>query len=396
MTGSAIVDLVAAILVVGSFAAGWRRGVLASVFIAVGSVAGLIVGLLAAAYTLDFFSGRGLRVIIFLAVVVFFVGLGNLAGSAIGDALRGAQRWRPMRVLDSVVGALLQALAMSLALWLVSIPLVSALPEQQGAALRDSRVLRGIDTATPDAWAQLPAKAAALLHDTGLPPLVSPLSADAKREVDAPDESVVTGELVDRVRPSVVHVVGDSETCHHRLMGSGFVIADGYVLTNAHVVAGTQLVNLDTVLGVKHADVVLYDPEVDIAVLHAPELGLPELTWAPRELKSGDDAVVMGFPESGPFEADAVRVRTQLELSGPDIYATGRVERGAYTIRGDIRQGNSGGPMFTPEGQVAGMIFGTDVDVADTGYALTGTQLREVIGDVERLTDPVDTQTCAV
>ena len=146
----------------------------------------------------------------------------------------------------------------------------------------------------------------------------------------------------------------------------------------------------------KHADVVLYDPEVDIAVLHAPELGLPELTWSPRELKSGDDAVVMGFPESGPFEADAVRVRTQLELSGPDIYATGRVERGAYTIRGDIRQGNSGGPMFTPEGQVAGMIFGTDVDVADTGYALTGTQLREVIGDVERLTDPVDTQTCAV
>ena len=257
-------------------------------------------------------------------------------------------------------------------------------------------MLRGIDAATPDAWAQLPAKAAALLHDTGLPPLVSPLSADAKREVDAPDESVVTGDLVDRVRPSVVHVVGDSETCHHRLMGSGFVIAHGYVLTNAHVVAGTQLVNLDTVLGVKHADVVLYDPEVDIAVLHAPELGLPELTWAPRELKSGDDAVVMGFPESGPFEADAVRVRTQLELSGPDIYATGRVERGAYTIRGDIRQGNSGGPMFTPEGQVAGMIFGTDVDVADTGYALTGTQLREVIGDVERLTDPVDTQTCAV
>lgn len=396
MTGSAIVDLVAAILVVGSFAAGWRRGVLASVFIAVGSVAGLIVGLLAAAYTLDLFSGRGLRVIIFLAVVVFFVGLGNLAGSAIGDALRGAQRWRPMRALDSVAGALLQALAMSLALWLVSIPLVSALPEQQSAALRDSRVLRGIDAATPDAWAQLPAKAAALLHDTGLPPLVSPLSADAKREVDAPDESVVTGDLVDRVRPSVVHVVGDSETCHHRLMGSGFVIADGYVLTNAHVVAGTQLVNLDTVLGVKHADVVLYDPEVDIAVLHAPELGLPELTWAPRELKSGDDAVVMGFPESGPFEADAVRVRTQLELSGPDIYATGRVERGAYTVRGDIRQGNSGGPMFTPEGQVAGMIFGTDVDVADTGYALTGTQLREVIGDVERLTDPVDTQTCAV
>ena len=199
MTGSAIVDLVAAILVVGSFAAGWRRGVLASVFIAVGSVAGLIVGLLAAAYTLDFFSGRGLRVIIFLAVVVFFVGLGNLAGSAIGDALRGAQRWRPMRALDSVAGSLLQALAMSLALWLVSIPLVSALPEQQSAALRDSRVLRGIDAATPDAWTQLPAKAATLLHDTGLPPLVSPLSADAKREVDAPDESVVTGDLVDRV-----------------------------------------------------------------------------------------------------------------------------------------------------------------------------------------------------
>ena len=155
--------------------------------------------------------------------------------------------------------------------------------------------------------------------------------------------------------------------------GSGFLFTpDGFALTNAHVVAGTQSVSLDTVVGVKPADVVFYDPEVDIAVLHATSLGLPELRWAERELRHGSDAVVMGYPDSGPFAATAARVRSKLEISGPDIYTTGRIERSAYTIRGDVRQGNSGGPLLDTEGQVAGMIFGTATDVDETGYALTG------------------------
>lgn len=399
MTGHVIVDVVAAVLILAAVVNGWRQGLIAAVFTALGSVAGLVAGYFAALFAVNSVDGQGMRTIVFLSVVMVFVGLGNLAGSYAGDTLRPSARWAPVRAVDAVAGAALQALAASLALWIISVPLISGLPEQPSEALRQSRVLSLIDARVPESFVQLPAKMASLLHETGMPPLVSPFRTDAANEVDAPDPEIVTEHLVTATRPSVVHVVGDSQTCHHRLMGSGFVIAEDYVLTNAHVVAGTQSVSLDTVVGVKPADVVLYDPEVDIALLHATELGLPELDWAERELRHGSDAVVMGFPDSGPFAATAARVRSKLELSGPDIYTTGRIERGAYTIRGDVRQGNSGGPLLDTDGQVAGMIFGTATDVEETGYALTAEQIRERVGEVDQLsalTEPVDTRSCVV
>lgn len=201
-------------------------------------------------------------------------------------------------------------------------------------------------------------------------------------------------DVVAHVRPAVVQVVGDASACQRRLSGTGFVIEDDYVLTNAHVVAGTNTVVLDTVVGVKPADVVLYDPENDIAVLHADRLGIAPLRWASKPLETGDDAVVMGFPLSGPFEAEPARVRGRLRISGPDIYAHGRVEREAYTVRGDIRQGNSGGPLLTTNGEVAGMIFGAAMDASDTGYALTANQIISRVGEVRSLDASVATQSC--
>ena len=102
----------------------------------------------------------------------------------------------------------------------------------------------------------------------------------------------------------------------------------------------------------------------------------------------------MGYPRSGPFEAAPARIRGRLNISGPDIYAAGRVERQAYTVRGSIRQGNSGGPLLDTHGDVAGMIFGASIDSTETGYALTAEQVRQRVGDVRKLRGSVDTQAC--
>ena len=160
------------------------------------------------------------------------------------------------------------------------------------------------------------------------------------------------------------------------------------------MVAGTETVSPDTVLGVKKAKVVFYDSEADIAVLHAEALGIAPLRWAEGTLRTGDSALVMGFPESGPFEAMPVRVRNQVSLSGPDIYAKRHVQRQVYTIRGNIRQGNSGGPMLTPSGAVAGMVFGASVDATETGYVLTAQQILERTGEIAGLREQVGTGAC--
>lgn len=388
-----IVDLALALLFVAALAGGWRQGAFSSGFAAVGVTAGLVVGLGAARLLVRVTDSTSLRVLLLLATVVLFVGAGNIVGATVGSALRERLRTKSTQRWDSVVGSLLQLLMAVIVVWLVAVPVAANVGGPLGSAIRGSRVLGAIDSAVPEWGNKVPEHIARLIDVTGLPPLVSPFQGSGA-EVEEPDPTIVDQAVVDAVRPSVVHVLGDAESCRRRLSGSGFVSAPDYVITNAHVVAGTDTVELDTVLGVKQATVVLYDPEVDLAVLHVPNLGLEPLKTAPGAARTSDSAMVMGFPGNGPFTVSPVRVRERLNISGPDIYATGRTEREAFTLRGTIRQGNSGGPLLSTSGDVLGVVFGAAVDGTDTGYALTIRQTEDVVGDYVGLTEPVDTRNC--
>lgn len=388
-----IVDLALVLLFAAALAGGWRQGAFSSAFATVGVAAGLVVGLGAAGLLVRVSDSTSMRVLLLLATVVLFVGAGNIVGATVGSALRERLRSKATQRWDSAVGSLLQLLMAVVVVWLVAVPVAANVGGPLGSAIRGSRVLGAIDSAVPEWGNKAPEHIARLIDVTGLPPLVSPFQGGGA-EVEEPDPTIVDQAVVDAVRPSVVHVLGDAESCRRRLSGSGFVSAPDYVITNAHVVAGTDTVELDTVLGLKRATVVLYDPEVDVAVLHVPDLGLEPLGTAPGTARSGDSAMVMGFPGNGPFTVSPVRVRERLNISGPDIYATGRTEREAFTLRGTIRQGNSGGPLVSASGEVLGVVFGTAVDGTDTGYALTIRQMDEVVGDYVGLTEPVDTLSC--
>lgn len=392
---SLVVDVLIVIAVLLAVRVGWRQGALAAVLAAVGIIAGLVLGTVLAPLAMGLTDQAAVRFLLAVGVLILLVGLGQLVGTSLGMALRDRMRTRSGQRVDSSIGAVFQAAAAIVVIWLVSLPLASNLGGQPGQALRESRVLSSLNAVAPSRLAALPNGLAALLNESGLPPLVSPWErSGADVEVDAPAVHIGDPELAERVRPSVIHVLGDAEACSRRLMGSGFVTEPDYVITNAHVVAGTDKVRLDTVLGLKEADVVYYNSDVDIAVLHSPGLGLEPLPWAEQAAATGDDAIVLGFPQSGPFTAEPARVRDRLTIAGPDIYSTGRVERDAYTVRGSIRQGNSGGPMINPEGQVLGVVFGASVEDSDTGYALTADEVRGHVGDVTQLVDAIPTGSC--
>ena len=394
MTAALIVDGLLILVAIIAIRGGWRQGAIASVLAAIGIVAGLVVGLGIAPLVMGLTDSLVLRFLLGLAVIVVLVGMGNLIGAVLGASLRDRMRVRWSHTFDSILGAILQFIAVMLVCWMVSVPVATGFGPPVADGVRNSTVLRGVDRIAPDSWSAIPSRISALLDESGLPPLVSPFQSTGVDDVAAPEAQVQDRALVEQIRPSVIHVVSTAEECSRRLMGSGFVATDDYVVTNAHVVAGSGTVRLDTVAGVKDAEVVYFNPEVDIAVLYSPDLGLNALPWAEDEAVTGDEAVVAGHPASGPFEASPARIANQVTISGSDIYAEGRVQREAYTVRGSIREGNSGGPLLNSEGEVLGVVFGASRDASDVGFAVTADEVRNQIGDVDRLTSTVDTQAC--
>ncbi|MDY3128305.1 MAG: MarP family serine protease [Corynebacterium sp.] len=395
MEPALVVDGAVVIAVVVAVASGWRQGGFASILASSGIIAGLVVGIGLAPMVLGLTDNVGLRMLLAIGLLVLLVGLGQLLGGSIGHAVRDRMRRRSTQRLDSLIGSAFTSIAALVIIWMITMPLATGIPGPVGQGLRESRVLRTVHQAMPESVAQLPQSISGLLNQSGLPPIINPWDTGfGNVDVAEPNIQVADEHLVKSMRPSIVQVVGDSDSCRRRLMGSGFVTQPDYVVTNAHVVAGTQKVYVDTVLGIREADVVYYNSDIDIAVLHSPDLGLNPLPWAQETANTGDDAIILGFPESGPFTASPARIRDRITIAGPDIYSQGRVERDSYTLRGTVVHGNSGGPLANEHGEIIGLIFGASVSDSETGYALTAQEVLSHLPDIPTLNEAVTTGQC--
>src|SRR6185312_1418481 len=118
------------------------------------------------------------------------------------------------------------------------------------------------------------------------------------------------------------------------------------VLTNAHVLAGVSRPMVTAEGHHYEASPVYVDEETDIAVLYVPDLPEVPLTFAPQPVDSGADAIIMGYPGGGGLYVGAARVRQRGEISGPDFRNQRTVVREVYSLYGQVRAGNSGGPLF--------------------------------------------------
>ena len=212
--------------------------------------------------------------------------------------------------------------------------------------------------------------------------------------VDTPDANLANNPVVAATKSSVVTIRALAPSCQKELEGSGFVVSDHTVMSNAHVVAGSNSVTVQDTDGNSYdATVVSYDPAVDIAILDVPGLPAPPLAFANAPAATGTDALVMGFPDDGSFKATPARIQEVVELNGPDIYRTTTVTRQVYTIRGTVRQGDSGGPLLDLDAKVLGVVFGAAVDDPETGFVLTAKQVASQMAKLGG-TQQVPTGTC--
>ncbi|ORB89874.1 acid resistance periplasmic serine protease MarP [Mycobacterium persicum] len=390
MTPSQWLDI--AVLAVAFIAAisGWRSGALGSTLSFAGVLLGAIAGVLLAPHIVAHIAAPRAKLFTALFLILGLVVVGEVAGVVLGRAVRGAIRNRPVRVIDSVIGVAVQLVVVLTAAWLLATPLTQSKDQPElAAAVRGSRVLAEVNEVAPTWLKTVPKRLSALLNTSGLPQVLEPFSRTPVIPVASPDPALSDNPVVTATAPSVLKIRSLAPSCQKVLEGSGFVVAPERVMTNAHVVAGSNSVQVYASGKPLDATVVSYDPSVDIAILAVPHLPPPPLVFAQEEARTGTSVVVLGYPGGGNFTATPARIREAIKLSGPDIYRNPQpVTRDVYTIRANVEQGDSGGPLIDLNGQVLGVVFGAAVDDPDTGFVLTAGEVAsqlEKIGATQRV-----------
>jgi S1-C subfamily serine protease len=385
------VFLLLAVVVVGI--GGYRQGLIVDVLSLAGLMLGGVIGLLVAPGIARAVVEGNSQALVALGLGLVLAILGQLIGTTVGTSLRQRITWHPARVVDSAVGAVVASAGVLLLAWVFALPVSRSSYTGLSEQVRESAVMRTVNRALPppppvfDSFLRL-------FRRHGFPEVFADLGPTRTVNVPPADPAVLNSPAARLARGRVLKVTGVAKSCSRRLEGTAFVYAPDHLMTNAHVVAGVKSPQIEVARGdLRDAKVVLYDPGRDIAVLYVKNLRIEPLAFA-EGAKSNDSALVVGYPEDGPFDVQPARVRERITAVGRDIYDRRDIKRDVYALRTRVRPGNSGGPLLAPDGRVYGVIFAAAADDATTGYALTAKEVAGVANQGRGATESVSTQSC--
>ena len=391
MVGLTVLDLILILALLSYLVYGLRNGFM----VTAGGIAGFAAGAVAAFFAVPLVSGfvedSGWRLTAIVAAAVVLVVLGHGLGTMVGRQIRGAVRIRPLRAMDRLVGGavnvVVSALVMSMLAFSVSslgVPFVS----QQ---LAESRVIRFIDGLTPVPVKATMAQLRSTVIGNGIPTLLEGLEQGPA--VPVPNASTDTPAL-NRAAESVLRIAGTAYQCGQNQTGTGFVVSEDRVVTNAHVVAGvSQPVVEMPDGGAMPGRVVYFDTKHDLAVLAVDGLQASALPLS-QDLPGGSPAAFAGYPHGGPFQSKPATVQDITTVLVPDIYGNNASPEEIYRLAGDVQPGNSGGPLLTMDGQVAGVIFAKATADTEMGFAITMDDLTPVASQAASLSAPVSSGQC--
>jgi S1-C subfamily serine protease len=388
-----LLDLFLLLLVIVGAAGGYAQGGMRQALGLGGAVAGafaavlLLPELAAALPPLD----RILRAFLVLAFLLMALAVGQAVGALVAVRIVRRLGQGALRSADRLSGAVLGAGQVFLAAWFLA-PFLSVGPSPALASqIRDSVVVDVLHQVLP-APGPIVGRLRAFLAPTGLPQVFQLFENPAGGPVATPQPDEV--ESIARLAsPSIVLVSGDA--CGMRVTGTGFAVAKGYFVTNAHVVAGERSdPRVSTEADAARATVVLFDPELDVALLYAPELDLPVLRLARGTPPQGSTGATLGHPNGGPLDVEPAAVRDVFRASGYDIYGRDEVIRVVIEMAASVVPGNSGGPFVGVDGTVDGVVFARSSADESTGYALTMPAVSEAIAPGLQSTGAVSTGPC--
>ncbi|MGF4043504.1 MarP family serine protease [Paenarthrobacter nitroguajacolicus] len=391
MFGLTILDLALILMLLSYLIYGLRNGFM----VTLGGIAGFVVGAIAAFMAVPLVSGwvtdSGWRLTATVGAAVVLIALGHGLGTMIGRKVRHAVRIKPLHAVDRLIGGVVSVVVAALVMSMLAFSISSLGVPFVSQQLAESRVIRYIDNVTPTPVKSTMAQLRSTVIGDGIPKLIE--GVGPVTPVPVPNESTDTPAL-NQAADSVLKIAGTAFECGQNQTGSGFVVSPGRVVTNAHVVAGVSQPVVEVPDGgALPGRVVYFDSQRDIAVLAVDGLQSNPLPLS-ADLAAGSPAAFAGYPHGGPFQSKPATIQGISTILVPDIYGNNPSPELVYRLAGDVQPGNSGGPLLTMQGQVAGLIFAKTTTDAALGFALTMQDLEPVAAQAPGLSHPVSAGQC--
>ncbi len=361
-------DWIAVLLVLVFAVRGFNRGLLVGALSLVGVIAGAYLGSRAALSLLEGGTLVTYGPLVVLFGVLLFALFGEAVARAVGVRLQSVIMRTPLETLDRLGGGLLGAVVGLVFVWLAGIFATQVpLPPAAQNSVDKSRIFVELEERLPSE-----VLLRAFSRFDPLPEIEGP-----RPDVPEPNSALLDDPTVESSAPSVLRIISVSEG--EGRTGSGWVATPNLVVTNAHVVAGSDYtaVQKGNLNGQREAEIVVFDERNDLAVLRVEDLELATLPIS--EPTPGEEVAILGYPQNGPFEARAGRVGdTRTVLTG-DALGRGPVERRVTSIRGVVQRGNSGGPAVNSSGEVVATIFAAQVGANDVAYGVPSSIVQSAV-----------------
>ena len=386
-----ILDLIIIIFVIGSIVRGREIGSVRQICSTVGFFGGLFIGAIISPHLVNFGHTPISRTLITLATTLGAALIGLAILEYVGEVLKSKIRLRKIDIADQGFGSLISVVTLLLTVWLAAAILIKLPYPGLQREIRGSAIVKVMNSNLPPA-PNVIADLGHVINPNGFPQVFTG-NEPVPTTVNLPPYSELAA-AVKKDEASVVKVQGTG--CGGIVEGSGFVVANDLIATNAHVVAGVSHPEVITVSGeVFPATPIWFDPNLDFAVLKVYGLNAPVLSVTNKTEGPDTPGAVLGYPGGGGFNVDPATIMQSFTAVGRNIYNQGETQRQVYEIKANVIPGNSGGPIISNTGQVMGIVFAQSTTYNQVGYALTTPAPLHELAQAESNQQPTSTGACA-
>lgn len=385
-----VVDILIIIFLLTSVYRGKEVGLVRQLASTLGFFGGLGIGALLEPYTVHLVHSQLSRALVTIATTLGAAFIFLSIGEYLGILIKTKFYARPLNKIDNALGSGLAVISMLVGVWLSASIAVSLPSPGLQSEIRGSRIVSWLDRSLPPA-PNIIADLGRLIDPNGFPQVFTG-NEPSPSNVNLPSLGSLAG-AVQKDQASVVKIEGQG--CGGIVEGSGFIISNDLVATNAHVVAGIDTPYVQDSNGTHRATAVWFDPNLDFAVLRVSNLAGTPLALNTTTADQGTPGAVLGYPGGGAFTAKVAAVMEEFTATGRNIYGQGQTNRDVYELKADVIPGNSGGPLVATDGSVIGVVFAESTEYNHVGYALTMPQVVHEINQAKASNSPVTTGSCA-